>query len=133
MVRLMPRGDIPEEVLNFLERRVDSVPHLEALLLLWLNPSTHWTAADISARVYVGPDQASNILADLARHGLITPLAEVSGRYTYNATWDESSLMQRVAATYRKSLVQVSKVLHAKSASNAVRDFARAFEFKPEE
>jgi hypothetical protein len=127
----MPRSEIPEEVLRFIERRINSVPHLEALLLLWENAAQTWTEADVAARVYVGQEQAREVLLGLARNGLITITA--SGRYAYNAAWDESQLMQKIATAYRQHLVRMSESIHAKAASEAVRDFARAFQFKPEE
>lgn len=122
---------VPEEVLRFIERRIDSVPHIEALLLLWENQARQWTDAQIAARVYVSSEQARRILADLARSGLITAVAPET--FVYNPAWDETQLMSKVANAYRGHLVQLSGLIHARSASEAVRDFARAFQFKPEE
>lgn len=127
----MRRNEIPEEVLRFIERRINSVPHLEALLLLRENASRTWSDTDIAARVYVAPERAGVVLSDLARHGFITSVAP--DRYAYNASWDESQLMEKVATAYRQHLVHLSEIIHAKAASEAVRDFARAFQFKPEE
>ncbi|HTQ35437.1 MAG TPA: hypothetical protein VMH77_00220 [Steroidobacteraceae bacterium] len=129
----MRRGEIPDEVLRFIERRIDSVPHLEALLLLWENPAQSWAAADIAARVYIGTEQAGKVLADLARNGLIMAAPAAAERHVYNSAWDESQLMEKVAAAYRRHIVHVSGLIHAKAASQAVREFARAFQFKPEE
>lgn len=127
----MPRHEIPEEVLRFIERRIDSVPHMEALLLLWEAPSQAWSDAQIAARVYISSEHARKILADLARSGLI--LHAAPGTFAYNPDWDETRLMGKVASAYRHHLVHVSGLIHAKSASEAVRDFARAFQFKPED
>jgi predicted ArsR family transcriptional regulator len=127
----MSRNDIPEEVLRFIERRIDSVPHMEALLLLWEAPARQWSDAEIAARVYVSSEQARKVLTDLARSGLIDQSAPAG--FVYNCAWDESNLMKKVAAAYRRHLVHVSGLIHAKSASEAVRDFARAFQFKPED
>jgi len=126
----MTREGIPENVLRFIERRIDSVPHMEALLLLWEDSARQWTDAQIAARVYVSDEQARLLLNDLARSGLI---AATPQGFAYNPTWDETPLMGDVARAYREHLVQVSRLIHAKSTSRAVRDFARAFEFKPEE
>jgi hypothetical protein len=41
--------------------------------------------------------------------------------------------MQQVAACYRRQLVHVASLIHAKAASEAVRDFARAFQLKRED
>jgi hypothetical protein len=126
----MRREGIPEEVLRFIERRIDSVPHMEALLLLWESPTRQWTDPEIAARVYISSEQARKVLADLARSGLI--IHSPPG-FRYDASWDETQLMGKVAATYRNYLVHVSGLIHAKSASESVRDFARAFQFKPED
>ena len=129
----MNRGAVPDEVLRFIERRIDSVPHLEALLLLWESPSTTWTDAAIAARVYVSREQAQILLQDLTRHGLIAGDGSTPERYAYNSSWDEAQLMTRVAASYRRHLVDLARLIHMKAASQAVRDFARAFQFKDEE
>jgi hypothetical protein len=128
----MPPGEFPEEVLRFIERRIDSVPHLESLLLLWENPSVAWSDADIAARVYVSREQGQAVLRDLARHGLIAAVGEAPERYAYNSAWDESQLMSKVATAYRGHLVFLAGLIHQKSGSKAVRDFARAFQFKSE-
>jgi hypothetical protein len=129
----MPRVEISSDVLEFINRRIDSVPHLEALLLLWEKSSDTWTEEDISRRVYVSRDKARSILQDLARHGFIVAAAEVSGAYRYEQAWDEALLMPRVAASYRKHLIHVSNLIHSKTASEAVQEFARAFNFKDKE
>jgi hypothetical protein len=129
----MRRSEIPEEVLRFIERRIDSVPHLETLLLLWENPKRSWADADIAARVYIGTEQAHCVVADLARSGLIAPEPAAPERHAYNPAWDEWQLMEKVAVAYRQHLVHMAGLIHAKAASPAVRDFARAFQFKSEE
>jgi hypothetical protein len=126
----MGRTDIPEDVLRFITRRIDSVPHLEALLLLRENLSTAWTEEEISTRVYVSRDQARSILQDLARHGLITASTDFPDRYLYDSAWDEAQIMPKVATAYRRHLVYVSSLIHSKASSEAVREFARAFQLK---
>lgn len=130
----MQRIDIADDVLDFLARRIDSVPHLEALLLFWENPDTVWGAAEIAARVYVSRDKGRALLLDLARHGFITPQsADPDPSYRYDSGWDEGRLMPRVADAYRKHLVPVAELIHAKAASTSVHEFARAFMFKQKE
>lgn len=129
----MPRAELPEDVLRFIERRIDSVPHLEALLLLWENPAVSWTDGDIAARVYVSRERAQHVLQDLARHGLIAASDLSPDRYEYNIAWDENQLMTKVASTYRRHLVDLARLIHTKTASEAVREFARAFQLKSED
>jgi len=129
----MQRNKLPEDVLRFIERRIDTVPHLEALLLLWEDSTVAWTESEIAARVYVSRERAQAVLQDLARHDLISVSPQSADRYVYNTAWDEANLMQKVATTYRRHLVDLARIIHTKSASEAVREFARAFQLKSED
>lgn len=129
----MKDPEIPADVLRFIERRIDSVPHLEALLLLREHPNATWSESAIAARVYVSRETAGVVLRDLAQKGLIGMSREAPDLYSYNPQWDEYGLMDKVAASYRRHLVDLSRIIHAKASSEAVRDFARAFQFKGEE
>jgi hypothetical protein len=129
----MTPSDIPQDVLDFINRKIDSVPHLEALLLLWQAPDRAWSEDEIAARVYVSREQARVILQDLARHGLVAHAKDVPDRYGYHGAWDGGTMMQRVASTYRHNLVPMASLIHGKAASHAVREFARAFEIKKKE
>lgn len=126
----MQRIEISDEILDFLARRIDSVPHLEALLLFWEHPNTAWTCADIAARVYVSRDKARDILQDLRRHSFVTASMDVPDGWCYQSAWDEGGLMERVAESYRRHLVHVAEMIHAKTESSSVHEFARAFKFK---
>jgi len=66
-----PRVEVTQEVLQFLTDYIDTVPHLEALLLLWENPDTTWSEAEIAARIYVRPETAGEILRGFARRGFV--------------------------------------------------------------
>ena len=126
------QAEIPEDVLEFIARRIDSVPHLEALLLMREKSDESWTQDVISHRVYVSRDQAGAILQDLARHGFITP-AERPDCFRYEPSWDQAQIMAKVAATYRQHLVQTAELIHSKAGLGAVKEFARAFKFKNKE
>jgi hypothetical protein len=120
---------LPPDVRRFIANEIDTVPHLEALLLLWESTPRRWSAEEIAARIYVTPDAARGIVADLARRGLVQPSGEDAQSYVYDGAWDTGDLMTRVAAAYRKDLIHVASFIHTK-ASAAVREFARAFEIK---
>lgn len=122
--------DISETVLRFISERIDTVPQLEALLLLWQEPGKSWTAEEIARRVYVSPETARQILRSLQARQLATD--EDGPCYRYSAAWDGSgTLMAEVASTYRRHLVRIATFIHS-GASASVRDFARAFDFKKE-
>lgn len=123
--------DIPERVLQFLAEKIDDVPQLEALLLLWENSSRSWSCEEIAARIYVRAAACTNVLQMLARRDLLT-VEPSSQRYQYNPAWDpDGSLITEVSAAYRRQLVQVTRFIHSRAPSS-VREFARAFDFKKE-
>jgi DNA-binding MarR family transcriptional regulator len=56
---------------RFILEKIDSVPHLEALLLLWNSRPGKWPVGEIAKRLYIPEDRASRILQDLARQSLV--------------------------------------------------------------
>jgi DNA-binding IclR family transcriptional regulator len=127
----MQGGDpLPDHVLRFIVDRIESVPHLEALLLLWQTPERGWSLEEIATRVYVPREAAAQLLADLERHGMVKIEAGADPSYRYAADWEEGKrLMPDVASTYARQLVRVAQLIHSK-ASLGVREFARAFQLK---
>jgi hypothetical protein len=126
----MTSPEIPARVLQFLAERIDSVPQLEALLLMWENPQRLWSEEELAARIYVGRQVAATILQSLQRQQLVTAEPDSAARYLYNPQWDPSGeVMPEVAAAYRRHLVQLATFIHSR-ASTAVREFARAFDLK---
>lgn len=120
------------EVFRFIREEIDSVPELEALLLLWSSSPTGWSGRELAQRLYVNPEVANKLLADLARKKLIAPMPGAQGSYRYDSSSEEQNrLMGGVDATYRQEIVRISTMIHAKP-SPAVRDFARAFRFTKE-
>jgi hypothetical protein len=126
----MTTPEIPARVLQFLAERIDTVPQLEALLLLWENPQREWSEEELAARIYVGRPVAATILQALQRQQLATAESDTAARYRYNPQWDPTGdVMPEVAAAYRRHLVQLATFIHSR-ASTAVREFARAFDLK---
>ena len=55
------------EALQFIAENIDSVPHLEALILLWNSRPVSWNLAELASRLYVTPERVHEILNDLMR------------------------------------------------------------------
>jgi hypothetical protein len=124
------RADSEQEVIQFIVEHVHTVPHLEALLLIWQNPSTPWTSDSLAARIYVTPIVGRSILEELSALGVLKPSADST--FHYDSAWDERrQLLPSLADLYRRQLVQVTKLIHSKG-SSSVREFARAFQIKKE-
>ena len=116
---------------QFIVNDIESVPHLEALLLLWNTRPRQWPVDEMAKALYVPPDLAQRIMQELARRGLIATQAEPE-RYSYIPQSEETeTLMRSVDEIYRRELVRISRMIHGKAPS-AVREFARAFRFTKE-
>ena len=125
----MSAPDISPRVLEFLAQRIDSVPQFEALLLLCQASEKSWRVEEVAARLYVPPEQATAVLRALCLRQLAR-FDSYSACYRYAPDWDPSgTLMPEIVDAYRRHLVRMTQIIHS-SPSAAVRDFARAFDFK---
>ncbi len=122
------REDNPRrvEVDRFILDEIDSVPHIEALLILWNSRPRAWSIEELAALLFLPEDRTRQILEDLQQRALV-----VSGEtgVSYNPADSRDHLMADVDRVWRHELVRVSNMIHSK-ASPAVREFARAFRFK---
>ena len=118
------------DIVQFILEHLETVPHLEAVLLIWQNQSTAWTADDLARRIYVSTPTGRAILEDLNRQGMLRKPDPSESTYYYDSGWDaERGMLPRVADLYRRQLVQVTKLIHTRG-SSSVREFARAFQLK---
>lgn len=125
----MAAADIPPEVWNFVETNIDTVPQLEALLLIYGTEDRSWKAEEIAARIYVALESAHGILEALRRRGLLVVSEDSLGYRRSPATDTTNALIAKVSDAYRRHLVPIATFIHSK-ASASVREFARAFEIK---
>jgi hypothetical protein len=114
------------QVDQFILEEIDSVPHLEALLLFWRRRPHRWSVEEMAHSLYISVEGTQAILHDLKQRGMVTLEEEC---YSYDPSFRHGSLMEEVDRTYRRELVRISRMIHSK-ASPAVREFARAFKFK---
>jgi predicted ArsR family transcriptional regulator len=118
-----------KEVDEFILEQIDTVPHLEALLLLWNSRPKQWTVEEMASALYVSSGTARNILQVLARRGLLVAGRGTPENYRYESiSSKQDSLIETVDATYRRNLVRISRMIHSKAAPG-VREFAQAFRF----
>jgi DNA-binding MarR family transcriptional regulator len=121
-----------DQVLWFVTQEIDSVPELEALLLLWQSRPAEWAAPELAKRLYITTEQAEIVVADLTRKDLAAHVPDRAGfcRYQQRSA-QQDELMARTETVYRKQIVRISSLIHSKP-SSAIRDFARAFRFTKE-
>ena len=53
------------DVDQFLRDHIDTVPHLEALLLLWNSRPKEWSVEEMAKGLFLPPEAAKEILEDL--------------------------------------------------------------------
>lgn len=119
-----------EQVDRFILAELDTVPHLEALLILWNCRPKSQSADNIAHLLYVHREVAAKVLADLVQRNLVASDGTDTNAFRYNSRSPETdTLMHNVETMHRTELIRISGLIHSK-ASAAVRDFARAFRFK---
>lgn len=120
-------GDpIPAEVRDFIVRCIDSVAQLEALLLLRGPPPLAWNVHTVARRLYVQEGEAAKLLS-----GLVScELAVTDGSAFHYRPRDAelTDLVDRLAETYARSLVPVTRLIHERDI--AIRKFADAFKLR---
>ena len=117
---------------EFILKYIDSVPHLEALMLLWNSRPVGWTRDEVASRLYVPKEKVGDLLRDLVRLQFITESQGSPPKYSYSVgSGEKDEMMRQVDEAYRRDLVRISTMIHSK-ASSPIREFARAFRFKKE-
>jgi hypothetical protein len=118
-----PKTPQISEVDAFVIEEIESVPHLEALLLLWNSRPRKWSVADMARAIYLADHETHHILRDLSQRQLIVMESDV---YSYNASHPKSDVVAMLDSIYRREIVRISNMIHSKP-SASVRAFARAF------
>jgi hypothetical protein len=107
---------IPEDVRRFILTSIPSIPHLEALLLLRRESGTEWDEARLARRLYIPEKTARALLADLSEAGLVVAVRETDTVFTFRPASREQDLLDKVAATYAHDLIEVTNLIHGRSA-----------------
>lgn len=118
---------IPDELRRFLLTGALSVPHVEAVLLL-RGDTSKWDAERLATRLYVSEQRAGELLLELREKGILAGVEP--GIYRYQpATPELATLLDLLADTYGRHLVEVTQIIHA-AADPVARQFAAAFLFR---
>ncbi len=85
------------QVDRFILAEIDSVPHLEALLLLFNSRPKMWSIDEMGQSLYVRNEVASKILESLVQRNLIAANPKAPGTFFYSQ--DEESRNQSAAGS----------------------------------
>jgi hypothetical protein len=117
---------LPIELRDFLARHIDSIAQLEALLLARRSPDLAWNAQAAAKRLYIGEPEASDTLAHLAEHGLLT--REGASYRFHPQSAQLAEWVDLLAEHYKRQLIPITNFVHAKP--RRIRQFADAFKLK---
>lgn len=115
-----------QQVDRFVIEEIDSVPHLEALLLLWNSRPKRWLPEEMVKALYLTTEYTQSVLQELVNRKLASSEA---GRYAYEPDPERDKVIEALDRVYRREIIRISNMIHSK-ASPAVRAFARAFRLK---
>ena len=115
---------IPDAVRRFLLTYIPTVPHLEALLLVWRGDRPTWSTEEIATRLYIGDAQARGYLDELLQAGLV----ETDADARFRPRRDQpalASLLSDVERTYSRRVCDVAELIHANSEQRGGNDGVR--------
>ena len=125
-------GEFPSGLRIFIEQHIESVPQLEALLLLRKEPERQWDAGEIAKALYLPEDAAGSLLAEFARRGFAILVPATNWRYKYHPRDSATDqLIEQLAAIYQERRVAVISLIYSKPL-HRVQTFADAFRFGKE-
>lgn len=124
---MAPESEIPEPVRRLLLESIDTVPQLEAILLLREHRDRGWTVQEAGERLYVSPTVAAHTLSCLTERGFFEQHGD-TWRYRPASPALESDV-DALAATYARHVVAVTQLIHAKPGAS-LRHFADAFRLR---
>jgi hypothetical protein len=123
----MSNEHIPAAVRRLIAERIDSVPELEAILLLREHTDHAWTADEAGRRLYVSTTVASHVLGVLCDRGFCVRNGE--GFIYQPESPALGGEVDQLADAYSRHLVEVTHLIHSKPSQN-LRDFVDAFRLR---
>lgn len=124
-------GPLSPRIKRFILTSIDSVPHLEAVLLLRGNVNADWDVKAISQRLFIGEKRAAKILDDLVRAGFVT--LKANALYSFEPASDKlRELVGELSALYSTNLIEITNLIHSNTSKQAQK-FGDAFRWNDED
>ena len=121
---------ISEHLKRFILTSIDSVPHLEAVLLMRYDQEIDWDAKTIAQKLYISKKRAQEILDELCAINFIK--RNTPSTYSYEPdSLELKNILDDVADIYAKNLIEVTKLIHSKTDKQA-QQFGDAFKWQTE-
>lgn len=126
----MPREPIPEDLRRFILTSIPSVPFVEAMLIYRDARGAAVSNEFVAKRLYMAEKAAAEVVQQLREAGILEPAGTdpVSHRYRPD-TPELAAMLELLAAYYRSNLVDVTDLIHSRTARRA-QQFADAFKLR---
>ena len=115
---------LEDRVRDLVQRHIDSVAQLEALLFFRAHPDEIWEATSIAKRLYAPEAEMFVALARLCADGF---LKRESDAYRYAPWPGKQADVDALAQAYAHHLIPITNLIHGKPRN--VRAFSDAFKF----
>jgi hypothetical protein len=113
---------VPAHVRQFIGDFIDSVAHLEALLLLREARGRAWRPSAVARRLYIDPEAAAAVLRALHARDLVVLADPAAPSYEYGpATPESARLVEELATLHARQLVAVTRLIHSRAESTRDR------------
>jgi len=130
---LMSDDHMAADLRRFILTSIESVPHMEALLLFHRKPHAEWTAAETARELFISENQTAELLDKLTDAGFLAVKVVADKRvFRYEPVSSRHrELVDRLAKLYSKELIAVTNLIHSK-ARTKILGFADAFKIRKE-
>lgn len=126
----MSASAFPEDIKQFIERNLDSLEELEALLYLHRQPSTASTPEAVATALYTNPTSTREKLRALHHKGLLEMKEEAGSTvFQFLPSAAKARYVDRLATLYAERRVAVTNIIISKPLPN-IQAFADAFDFR---
>lgn len=116
----MTNSAITDDIRRYVMACVPSVPYIEAVLLMREGTGSAWSAAVLGRRLYLDEGNAARLLARLVADGIAKgPFGTDSGFIYAPMSGDIAQMWDRLADVYPRNLIEISTLIHSKSAGKA--------------
>lgn len=110
----------PNHVIRFINVRIESVPHIEALLLIYRKQTESWDALKLSKELFIDFNRAKELIKKLHSAGFIINEPDPQ-KYIFNKKTDQTILAD-VADAYSQHLIEITNLIHRQSEAQKFSD-----------
>ena len=125
----MARDPIPDELRRFILTSIPSVPFAEAALLFMSQAGLALDVGSVARRLYMPEAAAAPLVSQLAGAGIVE--ARDAGWQFAPQSKELDRVLHLLAAYYASHLIEVTDLIHSRSARQA-QHFADAFRVRKE-